>query len=85
MKSKDPVFLSSPATLTPAKLTVLPFLTDDRLTGFSQIKKPRRRCFSGEAFCKNPLGHCEYRLAGRLVFLFLLRSLFLGCHEVFPP
>jgi len=31
----------------------------------------------------NPLGLCEVRLAGRLVFLFLLRSLLLGCHEVF--
>ena len=24
-----------------------------------QIKKPPRRCFSGEAFRKTPLGHCE--------------------------
>jgi hypothetical protein len=33
-------------------------------------------------FSEIPWVLARYRLAGRLVFLFLLRSLFLGCHEV---
>lgn len=49
MKSKDPVFLSSPATLTPAKLTVLPFLTDDRRQVF-----PKSKSLAGGASPERP-------------------------------